>query len=114
MSQLFNHNGKWVTLEQYQKLLNPIEESISEDNSSIYSNIKFNDLKKLAKEKGIKINNTDKAIDIISLLEQYDALKDGDIFQGQITKFATQEFITENELEDSLKVGDLFFVPEVE
>lgn len=22
MPQLFNHNGKWVTLEQYQKLLN--------------------------------------------------------------------------------------------
>ena len=25
MNQLFNHQGKWVTLEVYQKLLNPEE-----------------------------------------------------------------------------------------
>ena len=26
MSQLFNVNGRWITLEQYQELLNPTEE----------------------------------------------------------------------------------------
>ena len=27
MSQLFNVNGRWITLEQYQELLNPTEET---------------------------------------------------------------------------------------
>ena len=31
MPQLFNYEGRWYTLEQYQKLLNPTEEESVEE-----------------------------------------------------------------------------------
>jgi len=119
MSQLFNFNGRWVALEEYKKLLNPVnEETSAEDENNLtiskYAELKFAELKKIAKERGIKTVNTDKAVDVIALLEQYDNLKDGDVFQNQIAKFATEEMITENGLESDIKVGDLFFIPVVE
>lgn len=75
-----------------------------------YSSMKFADLKKEAKERGIELSNSTKQVEIIALLEQYDNLQDGDEFQGKIAQRATQEMIDENDLADQLEVGDLFFV----
>ena len=116
--QFFKHNGRWVTHEQFLKLRNPkanqelTNQKAPDTSNGKYGSTKFSDLKKLAKDRGIKLTNKEKLNDLISLLEQYDKLKDGDKFQDQIAKFATPEFITENNLEDSLKVGDLYFIPD--
>lgn len=79
-----------------------------------YESLKFNDLKKVAKEKGISLSSKDNTEDIIALLNQFDNLQDGDEFQGQIAKIATEEMIKDNELEKELKPGELFFIPKEE
>jgi hypothetical protein len=76
---------------------------------SAYTGKKFAELKKEAQERGITLEKTAKLVDIVALLEQFDNLKDGDEFQGQIAKITTQEMIDENELEE-VNVGDLVFV----
>ena len=89
-----------------------IEEKEAEENAKGkgYADLKFNDLKSAAKERGIVLTNSMKAVEIVALLEEYDNLKDGDEFQGKIAHIATQEMIDENELDEELQVGDLFFV----
>ncbi len=79
-------------------------------NKSKYDGVSFADLKKDAKERGIKLTNTLKMVDVVALLEQFDGLKDGDEFQGQIAKLATQEMIDENNLVGKVEVGQLVFI----
>lgn len=76
---------------------------------SAYAGKKFAELKEEAKGRGITLEKTAKLVDIVALLEQFDALKDGDEFQGKIAKIATQEMIDEEELEE-VNVGDLVFI----
>jgi hypothetical protein len=110
--QYFNHEGKWVSHEEFLKLKYP-EEIATEKATGSYESVKFNDLKKLARGRGITLTNKETKEELLALLVSYDNLKDGDEFQDQIAKYATEEFITENGLENKLKVGDLFFVPKV-
>jgi hypothetical protein len=79
-----------------------------------YADLTFNDLKKTAKEKGITIEKSLKREDILALLEEFDNLKEGDEFQGQIAMIATEEMIKVNELEGQLEVGQMYFAPKTE
>ena len=79
-----------------------------------YANMGYNDLKKEAKERGITFPKETKKEGLVELLNEYDNLKDGDEFQGQIAHIATQEMIDENDLADQVEIGQLFFTEKEE